>query len=252
MGFDGVDINMGCPVRKIRKRGACSGLILRPALAAELIAAAKDGVAQAAREAGSVSVVPVSVKTRIGFDRAATESWVGHLLEQRLDAITVHGRYAEQESEGSADWDEIGLAATLACDMGVHTAVLGNGDVSSRAEIVEKSERYRLDGVMVGRGIFADPYLFATDGSAGRFESAGANDKIDLLLDHLRLYREVWGETRNYEILKKFYKIYLVGFHDSERLREILNETHDYDAAERAIAEWRGVELRDGESRGAR
>lgn len=230
MGFDGVDINMGCPVRKIRKKGACSALIRTPALAAELVAAAKEGG------------LPVSVKTRIGFDRPQTEAWVGHLLEQGLDALTVHGRWAEQESEGRADWSEIARAARLRREMGVATAVLGNGDVASRAQIDELSARYDLDGVMVGRGVFADPYLFATDGRAGTFASAPPEEKIGLLLRHLRLYRDAWGQTRNYEILKKFYKVYLVAFDGADELRERLNETHDYDAAERVIADWGGGE----------
>lgn len=226
MGFDGVDINMGCPVRKIRSKGACSALIRTPALAAELIAAAKEGG------------LPVSVKTRIGGDRLQTEAWIGHILEQNLDALTVHGRAAEQESDGRADWAEIALAAKLRRAMGVSTTVLGNGDVTSRAQADELCARYDMDGVMVGRGVFADPYLFATDGRAGTFAAAAPEAKIDLLLRHLRLYRETWGDTRNYEILKKFYKVYLVGFEGGDDLRERLNETHDYDAAERVLAEW--------------
>jgi tRNA-dihydrouridine synthase len=226
MGFDGIDINMGCPVRKVRRKGACSALIRTPALAAELIDATKD--------AG----LPVSVKTRIGFDRPQTEEWIGHLLAQGLHALTVHGRYAEQESDEPADWDEIGRAADLRRAMGVETAILGNGDAGDRADIARKSARYGLDGAMVGRGVFSDPFVFSTDGRAGRFASLGADEKIDLLRKHVRLYREVWGETRNYEILKKFYKVYLAGFPGAEELRERLNETHDYDGAERVVTEW--------------
>jgi tRNA-dihydrouridine synthase len=218
---------MGCPVRKIRKKGACSALIRTPPLASRLIAAAKEGG------------LPVSVKTRIGFERPQTREWIGHLLDQGIDAITIHGRVAVQESDGNADWDEIARAAEVRREMGVATAVLGNGDVTSRSAIGDLCARYDLDGVMVGRGVFADPYLFATDGRAGRFAQAPPSEKIALLLRHLRLYREVWGETRNYEILKKFYKIYLVGFAGADELRDRLNETGDYAAAERVIAGWR-------------
>lgn len=226
MGFDGVDINMGCPVRKIRKKGACSALIRTPSLAAELIHAAREGG------------LPVSVKTRIGYDRPQTEAWVGHLVAQRPDAIILHGRYAEQESEEPADWDEIGRAAVVVRAHGDGTAFLGNGDIASREEGDRLCERYGLDGVMVGRGIFADPYLFATDGRAGCFAAADATAKATLLLRHLRLYREAWGETRNYEILKKFYKIYLIGFEGADELRDLLNATHDYDGGERVVDEW--------------
>ncbi|MFW5849709.1 MAG: tRNA dihydrouridine synthase [Spirochaetota bacterium] len=235
MGFDGIDINMGCPVRKIRKKGACSALILQPKLAAELIAAAREGARG----------LPVGVKTRIGYAAPRTEQWIGHLLEQRLDALTVHGRCAEQESEGPVDWDEIARAAAIGRDLGVDTAVLGNGDVTSRAEIRERSKRYGLDGVMVGRGVFADPYVFSANGRAGRFGSAPAHEKVELLLRHLRLYRSVWGDTRNYEILKKFYKVYVAGFPGAEELRSELNATHDYDAAERVVADLLSDERRE-------
>lgn len=248
LGFDGIDINMGCPVRKIRRTGACAALILQPGRAAELIEATREGAHGAWRRrgvAGTPSVTldagrfPISVKTRIGFDRPQTEQWIGHLLSCDLDALTVHGRWAEQESEGEADWDEIGRAARLAREMDVSTAILGNGDVASRQEIREKAEAFGLDGVMIGRGIFPDPYLFAVDGRAGRFPNAPAHEKIELLLEHLHLYRDAWGDTRNYEILKKFFKVYLTGFPGSDELRGELNATHDYHAAERVVAAWR-------------
>ena len=229
MGFDGIDINMGCPVRKIRKKGACSALIRNPGLAAELV--------QAAGEGG----LPVSVKTRIGYAADESEEWLGHLLRQPISTLTVHGRTAEQESEGPVDWDAIRRAVILRDQLGVETAILGNGDVISATEIHERSAHYGLDGVMVGRGIFTDPYLFAKDGSAGRFAQAPAEERIALLLEHLSLYRDYWGEERNYEIMKKFYKVYLTSFPGAEELRELLNATHDYDAAFAVIDGWRAA-----------
>jgi nifR3 family TIM-barrel protein len=229
MGFDGIDINMGCPVRKIRKKGACSALILQPALAAELIAAAREGG------------LPVSVKTRIGYDDDRTEEWMSHLLRQRPDALTVHGRTAAQESEGPVNWEAIARTAALRNELSPGTAVFGNGDVLSGTEIVARASRYGLDGVMVGRGVFADPYLFAADGRAGRFAGAPADEKLDLLVRHVELYRDFWGPARNYEVLKKFYKIYLVGFDGADALREALNHTHDYDEALQVVAGWRAA-----------
>lgn len=228
LGFDGIDINMGCPVRKIRKKGACSALIRQPALAAELIAAASTGG------------LPVSVKTRTGFDKVVTEQWCAHLLSCGIAALTVHGRTALQESDGVADWNQIGAAAAVARRMGVSTVVLGNGDVTSRADAAERCERYQLDGVMIGRGVFCDPLVFRRDGQS--FSGLRPEQKIGMLLEHLNLYREHWGERRNYEILKKFYKIYLNGFAGSESLRERLNQTHDYGAAEQVIDQWVGEE----------
>ncbi|MEE8440893.1 MAG: tRNA-dihydrouridine synthase [Spirochaetia bacterium] len=232
--FDGIDINMGCPVRKILKKGAGAALILKPVLAAELI--------QAAKCAG----LPVSVKTRIGFSQVQTEEWIGHLLDQDIDALTVHGRTAEQESEGSADWEQVRIAVALRDARGHRTVILGNGDVRSADQLTDYARRYGVDGVMVGRGAFEDPYLFSTDGRAGRFPTAPASDRVGLLVDHLRLYRETWGDERNYEILKKFYKIYLSRFHGADELRDQLNATGDYAAAEVVIAAWRAGRPRIG------
>jgi tRNA-dihydrouridine synthase len=226
MGFDGIDINMGCPVRKIRRKGACAALILNPPLAAELIDAAKSGG------------LPVSVKTRIGFSDVQTEMWVGHLLDQGIDALTLHGRTAEQESEGQADWEQLRLAVSLRDAAGVPTRILGNGDVVSPDQIIDYTRRYDVDGVMVGRGIFEDPYLFSANGRAGRFQSAPADEHVHLLTDHLNLYEEIWGEERNYEILKKFYKVYLKGFNGADDLREELNATHDYASAHGVLSAW--------------
>ncbi len=239
LGFDGIDINMGCPVRKIRKRGACSALIRQPALAAELISAAKS--------AG----LPVSVKTRIGFDRVQTEEWVGHLLEQGVDALTVHGRIAIQESEGEADWGEIARAAALCRSGGYSTAVLGNGDVMTREQSDRYAKRYGLDGVMVGRGIFYDPHLFqSNDGK--RFADLNPAEKVALLEEHLELYEAHWAVTRNYEILKKYYKIYLSGFTGSDVLRDRLNQTHTYGEARAVLRQWRAVKTDEGAVDGVR
>ena len=226
MGFDAIDINMGCPVRKIRKKGACAALIRNPSLAAELIDAVKG--------AG----LPVSVKTRTGFAGVQTEEWVGHLLSQDIDALTLHGRTAEQESEGQADWDQLRLAVSVRDAVSAKTRILGNGDVVSADQIDDYTRRYGVDGVMVGRGIFEDPYLFSTDGRAGRFQSAPEDEHVQLLTDHLRLYEQTWGEGRNYEILKKFYKIYLTGFDGADSLRDELNATHDYAGAHDVLRRW--------------
>lgn len=328
-GFAGIDINMGCPQPKITRKGACAALIRNPALAASLIAAAREGIARSGRQ------LPLSVKTRIGFSAVQTAEWPGFLLQQGLDALTVHGRIAEQMSEGSANWDEIarvarlrdalgaggggataagglaagggagggsetearevsvanpgagahgthpgagglaagGLAAgagrlgahdagtkareisvahpvatsadwlatgagTAAANSGAtaHTAaapksatkILGNGDVVSRGQIRDYPGRYGLDGVMIGRGVFEDPYIFSTETSIADL-SPGA--RIDLAREHLARYRAEYGATRNFEILKKFFKIYLAGFDGADELRARVMDTHSYEAA---------------------
>ena len=228
LGFCGVDINMGCPVRKLRRKGACSGLILNPGLAAELIDAAAEGG------------LPVSVKTRIGYDRPQTEAWIGFLLEQRLAALTVHGRFAEQDKHDPADWEQIRIASDLRRSIAPDTVLLGNGDVSSLDDADARVAEYSLDGVMIGRGIFADPYLFGRrDRDLPPFEQESAVNKLDLLLRHVRLYRQTWSGRRNYEILKKFYKIYLADFPGAEDIRDRLNHTATYDQAIATVRAWR-------------
>lgn len=229
LGFDGVDINMGCPVRKITKKGACSALINDPSLVSEIV--------HATREAG----LPTSVKTRIGFNDVQTESWISHLLSLPIQALTVHGRTAVQESEGEADWSEVTCAVQLRNGINPSVVILGNGDIADEADVKRRVDETGVDGVMVGRGVFNDPYLFGGGDPyrAAAFRTFDAAERIQLLTEHLRLYREEWGDERNYEILKKFYKIYLVGFRGSAGLRDGLNTTHDYDAAEHTIREWK-------------
>lgn len=227
LGFDAIDINMGCPVRKLRRKGSCSGLIRNPGLAAELIHAAR------------ASGLPVSVKTRTGLGNHETEAWIGHLLQQKLDALTVHGRYAEQEKDEPADWDQIAMAARMAREISPRTTILGNGDVVSLQDADRRVASYGVDGVMIGRGVFSDPDLFSGEFPAGSgFSSAPAPGKLQLLLRHVRLYRATWGATRNYEILKKFYKIYVRGFPGAEELRDSLNQTSTYEQAIGTVESW--------------
>ena len=149
MDFDGIDINMGCPVPKVVRRGCCSGLIGNPSLAREII--------HAAREASSL---PVSVKTRIGLKSIATEEWIGQVLETGPAALTIHGRIQKQMSDGMARWDEIGRAARLRDRMGLDLPVIGNGDVASLADARNRCSEFGLDGAMIGRGIFNNPWIF--------------------------------------------------------------------------------------------
>ena len=224
MGFDGIDLNMGCPVKKIVKNGACSALIERPALTAELIRATKEGAGP----------LPVSVKTRCGFRRWRTEEWAEFLLEQKPAVLTMHGRIAKDESKYPADWEEIGKVARLRDRMASSTLVLGNGDVESLKEIVEKSSRYGLDGVMVGRGILHNPYLFRDREPLPWSEK----DRLGLLLRHVALYRDTWGEEKYYGRLKKFYKTYVASFPDASELRNELMETASVGEAIALVRDW--------------
>ncbi len=223
LGFDGIDINMGCPARKIRKVGACSALIGRHDVAAEIIAACRAG-----------SSLPLSVKTRIGLDRVVTEEWVDFLLELNIDALTIHGRIADQLSEGAAEWSEVAKAVNLRDERlrrgGHDTAIIGNGDVYSIDQGLRRVEETRVDGIMIGRGVFYDPLIFArrSVSTAARSAARGSQDggeppewteiplirRLAYLREQINAFTARWGDRRNYEVLKKFFRNYLCVYPD--------------------------------------
>ena len=228
-GFDGIDINMGCPQPKITKKGACSALILNPKLAAQLIHALKDGI----REAGSS--IPVSVKTRIGFSEVQTDLWCGHLLDQGIAALTIHGRTAAQMSEGHADWTQVAKAVLIRNHKGVPTKIVGNGDLVNLRQLETYAPRYGVDGLMVGRGIFENPFLFRSPGPDGRpqqFHELSRAEHLSWARKHLDQYKQWYGPKRNFEIMKKFFKVYLQGFEGADEIRERIMEIHSYEDAE--------------------
>lgn len=195
MGFDGIDLNMGCPQRSVTKKGLCSALIKNHPLAKEIIQATQEG-------AGNL---PVSVKTRIGFSEIQTEDWIGFLLEQNLVALTVHGRTAKEMSKVPAHWDEIGKAIELRNKISPKTLLIGNGDIKTRQDAFEKIERYKLDGVMIGRGIFHNLQIF----NKNEPRPLTHTEKIHLLIDHITLFEQTWGDKKDFHILRHFYKIYI-------------------------------------------
>jgi len=216
--FDGLDINMGCPVKKIVKHNACSALINVPETAKEIVQATREG-----------SGLPVSVKTRIGFNHVVTEEWISHLLEVRPAAITLHGRTQKMQSEGVADWDEVRKAVELRDAMQSDTQILGNGDVSSYADGLERARKYLADGVMVGRGIFHDPFFFAA------VPQQGHEARLKLLQQHLERFNAQWGREKNFAILKRFFKIYVHSFDGAGEMRALLMDTRNCSQALQVI-----------------
>ncbi len=211
--FDGIDINMGCPVKKIVKQGGCSALIAMPDLAKEIIHATKEA-----------SDLPVSIKTRIGINKVITEQWIPHLLECKPSQITVHGRTQKQQSEGLADWNEIKKVVDLRNELSPVTIIHGNGDVNSVEDGFNKVKEFGVDGVMVGRGIFHNPWFFNTG-----LTEKGPEEKLRLLWRHADLFVQTWGNTKNFAILKRFFKIYTNGFPGAHQLRGRLMETKSLD-----------------------
>lgn len=217
--FDGLDINMGCPVKNVVKNGCCSALINEPELAKEIILATKEA-----------THLPVSVKTRTGIKSHDTEAWIAHLMETKPAAVILHGRTQKQQSDGLANWDEIAKGARIRDELNPETKFLGNGDVMSVAQGKELAEKYRLDGVMVGRGIFHNPWFFNP-----LYPSPEKSDKLDQLLLHTRIFERNWGGKKNLNILKRFYKIYTNDFTGAAKLRAELMEAKTYDDVYRII-----------------
>lgn len=210
LGFDGIDINMGCAVRDVIKKGAGAGLIGNYELAEEIIKAVKKG-------AGGL---PVSVKTRLGNKTNISGEWLEFLLGQDLAALTVHARIATQMSGGFADWDEVGKIVGLRNKIAPKTLIIGNGDVLSYKQLIEKYEKYKIDGVMIGRGVFQNPWVFE------KKEKKHTKEEYLILLNyHLNLYKKNSNFIKNYSTLKKFFKIYVRGFSGASELRAKLMET---------------------------
>jgi nifR3 family TIM-barrel protein len=210
--FDGLDINMGCPVKKIIKIGACSALIGEPDLAKEIIVATKEG-----------THLPVSVKTRTGIKQHQTEEWISQLLEVQPAAIILHGRTQRMQSEGDASWDEIAKAVQIRNQMNPGIPIHGNGDINSFEEGIVKASQTGADGIMIGRGIFRNPWFFNPEKT-----EASQEERIEKLLRHTRLFEKTWSGKKNFNILKRFYKIYLNNFPGAAQIRARLNEAEDY------------------------
>lgn len=212
MGFDGIDINMGCPVRDIIKKGACSALIKTPDLAREIIEATRNGAPE----------LPVSVKTRIGFSDIQTEEWIGFLLKLDLPVLTIHGRTVKEMSKYPVHWDEIERAVKLRDSLGLATKIIGNGDVLSYEESMDKVERHNLDGIMIGRGVFQNLCIFE---KGKNFQDFTINQKLDVMAEHIHLYKETWNEKKSFNVLKKYFKIYISGFPGASEMRVKFMET---------------------------
>lgn len=210
MGFAGIDLNMGCPDKTVVKNGCCSALINNRELASQIIKATQEGAA---------GRVPVSVKTRVGFNHVDM-SWIEFLLEHNLDMLIVHGRTRKEMSEVPAHWDLIGQARELRDKISPNTLIVGNGDVENRAHGLELAKKYGLDGIMIGRGIFRDPFAFAAESPWPAYTK---QQRIDLYRKHVELFAKTWAAgERNIQTLNKFCKVYISDFDGAKEFRERL------------------------------
>ena len=223
MGFKGIDINMGCPVPNVAQRGKGSGLILRPDIAAELIEAAKAGG------------LPVSVKTRIGYKEVDEwKEWLTHILKQDIANLSIHLRTRKEMSEVPAHWELIPEIKALRDEIAPHTTLTINGDILDRQMGMELAEKYGVDGVMIGRGVFKNPFAFEKE------------PREHTPLEHLELLKyqldlqDHYGDQlpRSMSGLHRFFKIYVKGFKGAAELRAKLMNTKSTDEVREMIKEY--------------
>jgi tRNA-dihydrouridine synthase len=264
LGFDGIDINMGCPDRSIEKQGCGAAMIKNPENARAVIRAAKRG-------AGGL---PVSVKTRLGYNKDELEEWIPELLAEDPAAITVHARTRKEMSKVPACWERVARAVEIRDEHQSSTLILGNGDVMSVEDARQKAEETGVDGVMLGRAIFGNPWLFhpskrlperialsasssathrnnlygsdaasllprspSQQDALNNFEIVSLEERLRVLVEHTRLFEELLPH-KNFAIMKKHYKAYVNGFDGAKELRVELMGAENADQIERIVSKF--------------
>lgn len=240
LGFDGVDINMGCPAKNVASSGAGAALITTPELAKKIIQATQAGIedylngkrtkdcpditptitavvekraAQLPKHIQERTYIPLSVKTRVGFHQPVTEEWITFLLELEPAVIALHGRTLKQHYSGSASWEEIAKAAEIAKD--THTLILGNGDITTHQDALDHIIQYKVDGVLIGRGSFGNPGIFQPT------ISSHMPSLCTIALEHCYLYEETYGNDERYTFLpmRKHLGWYIKGIDNAKEIR---------------------------------
>ncbi|MCP5467745.1 MAG: tRNA-dihydrouridine synthase [Deltaproteobacteria bacterium] len=278
LGFDGIDINMGCPAKKVAARGCGAGLIRNPPLAKEIMRQVKRGIhdwtegrsitdlgfkakmIHRIREMNLLRsgredhperrAIPMSVKTRIGYDSITIKDWVQHLLEEEPVVISIHGRTLKQMYTGSANWEAIAEAAEIIKK--TPSLVLGNGDLNSAQDIIDKVRLTQVDGVLIGRGCMGNPWIFRhkekiksalssrlLDQKVPLFEEEPISfeDRFKVLIEHARVFEEIKGHQR-FTAMRKHFAWYCKGMPKASELRNRMCQTHNSQEVENLIAEY--------------
>ncbi len=237
MGFDGVDINMGCPDPHVAKKGGGAGLIKTPQLAREIIISSKNGLKDwsEGKKIESVGLpeniitwvnnfvtkneitvsrkeLPVSVKTRIGYDKPVTKEWIENLLSTEPANISLHGRTLKQLYSGQADWDEIAVGAKLAKK--TKTTLLGNGDIKSLTDAKNKIKKHKTDGALIGRAAFGNPAIFSS-------KELSVNEKLIIAMEQCEVFERLTPEL-NFLSVRKHLAWYCKGFDNASESRMAL------------------------------
>ena len=225
LGFDGIDINMGCPDRSIEKQGAGAAHIKNPEVAQEVIYAAQQGAAG----------LPVSVKTRLGYNKDELDTWLPKLFETKPAAVTVHARTRKEMSKVPARWERVAYAVRMRDELAPEVLILGNGDVLDIEDARHKIEESGADGAMLGRAIFGNPWLFSSlkyrdewkDQKLMMYHQVPTlEEKLRVMVEHTALFEELLPE-KNFALMKKHYKAYVHGFDGASDLRQRLMQAEN-------------------------
>ena len=211
LGFDGIDINMGCPDKSVIKQGAGSALINNPKLACEIIRAAKAGAPK----------LPISVKTRIGFNTIEYRKWLPKILAENISALTIHLRTKKEMSNVPAHFELAKDIVKLVRTHDKKIVLIANGDIQSLEQGRQVARENGFDGIMVGRGIFGNPWFF----DSTRKTLPSTSEKLKVLMEHTKLYEKLL-KHRNFANMKKHFKAYVSGFDGAKELRTKLMETN--------------------------
>lgn len=223
LGFNGIDINMGCPDKNVMKQGAGACLMKNPTLARELIKAAKVGAPN----------LPLSIKTRIGDTKNTLTDWLPELLAEKPEMIIVHGRTRKEMSKVPARWETIAEAVEIARGSG--TLIVGNGDVIDLTDARAKAKQTGCDGVMLGRAIFGNPWLFNVEKNINDISIA---EKLQVMIEHTTLFMQLLGDVKSFHIMRKHYKAYAHGFDGAKELRIELMKTENVLEVEKIVNEF--------------
>ncbi len=210
LGFDGIDINMGCPDKSIEKQGAGACMIKTPENARAVIRAAIEGAGD----------IPVSVKTRIGYNKIEWKEWLGELLKEDIKALTVHFRTRKEMSLVPAHWELAKEIGDYVRELRPDVVFLGNGDVKTLNEGQNKYDETGIDGIMIGRGIFGTPWFF----DRTRNSEPTLKERFEILIEHTYEYEKTLGDIKSFAVMKKHYKAYVHGFNGAKELREKMME----------------------------
>ncbi len=271
LGFDGLDINMGCPAKNVAAAGCGAALIHAPELARKIIRAAKQGIEDWARGQTLADLklradvieevkaanrqrtgryapvarrpIPVSVKTRLGYDRIVVDEWLGTLLEENLAAISVHGRTLEQGYKGEANWQAIARAVELA--KGSDTLILGNGDIQDLRAAYRRIKETGVDGVLIGRGAQGDPWLFRQKNALKQAlhsnretvlkdQFVSLPERFQVILEHSEHFEKLCGRSR-FMAMRKHLTWYCRNFRGAAEMRAQMTRANSEEEVRRHL-----------------